>query len=1684
VSPVSPREEAGLPRGSAEVDWADVAAMATEAAETADAETAQALLYVAARIAEDSQNDALTAFELLEAALALGEGGARPLALRAERELTLQAGTVLVALRTLDQELGAATSREQRADLLVVKASLFADALALVEPARVALDEALLLVPGHAAALLAGRALAERHGDAEGMRVALERTLAAAATPALRARALARLGRLAEGEANQLSAALGNYVRVLEEDGTGDASAVARSGLRRVAVRTGQDAECLRGLMAEADSLPAGTARAAWLTTAAAVSRHRLGTPERAAATVELALLDEPADVLLSTAATEDSLNAGRWRRAVELLDRRSELLGDLDYVAVLQGEAAHVAEQYLADDEGAGRRLRRVLAAMPSDPVALQAMERIASRGGDVALQIELMSAAVGRAEDPGERAALAVRVAEMSELDRADLDAAVAFARRALDAVPGYGPAVHMLATLYARLERWNELLGVIDLEVSGPAASGGANAETTVGSAEEIAARRLERMGGVYESSLADPGKAIEIYRQWVDTGIRRTSALMAMLRAAEHAGDSLVAAEAAMRIGTELAELPPTQRVAWRYRAANLYEERAAADNEAIAAFDSVLELAPRFRPAFAGLARAHRRMGNWKELADVLSRRAVCEASVSRGASLEVEAARIHSERLQSPEGALDALGRALALEPGNLAALDLRWRFLERLGRFEEAATALGDLCERVSDPNARAALWRRQAELLEWRLRRPREALVAIERALAVGRHPGVACTELSQERLFDLVGRHGESAALQLARLGPVGARTSQGAHGSSGRWLDLAFRLPDQKEALRLVEQMAESSPGDLFVLEVSVFLAHRLDDNVIAASALERIGLASKDDGERVAAWRTALGAHVRLGGDAGAGYELLQKIAAIEPSSDAVATLERLATRRGDWPRVLSARQALVNRASEPRGRALRSWELALARLQVGDAPGALGDLESAEILWPKFAPVRFMRARLCDVAGSGRAAADAYVEFAKVSGSPARAVGALRLAWRLYAEVLRDYPAAARTLEQLLLIDPDADADFAALETLLRQRGEVQRLVAIARRRASAGKANLRRDRLFHLAALLHEQRPGDAVEPLLAAVALDPGFVPALNALGNLFAELGRAAEAVTAFRRVVTAASDSVTVAAAWSQVAKIAVEKLGDVNLAVAAYRTACVAIPDDPAILSGLIDALLRQRQYVQAAESLRRLATVEQDPSALRGHWVRLGEILAGPARDPEGAAQALEHALEIEPSHGGVLERLDVILTELGDPARRVRALTRHLDAVPDAVAPRLRLARLLREPMGQFDRAAEHLRVIVPPGGGDLALRSELAVTLEEAGRLQEAVTEHLGILAAMPLTPDSLRALRRLYAERADLEGHVGDRARGEVVAAILTALDLATPEDKRGQRDARLRADEVPPAPVGEAAFEGMVRHPLERHPATGLLASLAEVLPRLHPVNIEERGVSRAERLPQRAEDPLRTVIQRLTTLFGIEDHFEIFVTRAGITQVEIEPTFPASLLVPMALTVSAPRQELVLQLARALGRLRAGSYLAGRLSARELGIVLAASLRSRYADYGRGLASEEVLDELAQKVARQLPRRHRRAFERGVVGVAEAGPLDVNRWRLAMSYTAQRAAVVGSGDVLGCLDSIISSERRLTLAATASPGELLDAARTFPEFTELVAFVLGDDYVQLRRIPEG
>jgi len=1672
VMPPSPEDaRRGLTRSPAQ--WEAEALAMVEEADARSGIAAGMLRYAAARMFEDGVGDLAGAMDHLQLALDEPQSATFRPVLRALRLHAIEAGSPWTAIDLLDIEMAAAGTVAAKAELAVLKAGLLENPLGARDRARAVIEEALSLVPGHTAALLALEESAIRGGDAVLLQSVLDRRLAAAATAGERGRLLCRLALLAEAHPERTAEALDLWSRALDEDAGKGAAALARAGTRRMAARVGKDAALARAVELEAEAA-AGPERAAWLGLGAALARYRLGAAARAVTLIEDARIADPNDTALLFLSAGNHLEAGQWTKARLCLDQHADLSNDRDWSATLSGLGAHLAEHHEGDDEAAAGRYRRLLEARAGDPVALVALERIASRTGDAPAQVRLAEAAVDRCSDAGERAALAMRAAELAETAAHDLPRAAGLARRALETVPGYAPAVHVLERLYATLGQWGELVKVVEVGAAtvGGDRAGGAAAGAARDGARETATR-FERVGALYEERLQDPGKALALYNEWAELGERRPAALRALLRAAEKAGDALVAAEAALKLGTEIPELSVETRFAWCYRAAVIYEERAAADDEAVRAYEAALALDPNSRPALAGLSRAYYRSRQLEALAAVLLKQAASESNPTGASALAVESARVYALRLGRVDDALAATSRALSLDPGNVGAIAEHARLLARMGRGDALAEALGSLAQALADPIDKAAAYRLQAEIVEWQLGGKREALAAIERAAAAmsaERHSGAAAIRIALQRLYQLVGRGAEQAAAELTRL-VEGQRAPD-----VGRSLDLAWRLVDPEAAWRAVRAALEAAPGDGAVLDATVTLATKLGRDRDRAQALEKLAASSGDAATGAVLLRAAATARARAATKPNEALPetlpLLRRVVETHATEDALAVLERQATRAGEWALAIVGRRQLAASATDAATRAVLLWEVGNAHLASGDLRGADADFTQALEADATLLPALRAQARLREATGDARAAAELFAREARLTKAPARAADGFRQAARLYANHVRDDAMAGRCLEEVLALEPEAETDFEVLDVILRARGDAERLAQVMRRRAAAGPMPKRRDRLLALADLIYERDPIESASVLGEAVTLDPSSVPALVRLAEVEAEIGRSADAIATYRLAITASSDPKGVGAAWARIGDIAERALADVGQAVDAYRNALLSTPDDLPALAGLARGLVRQRDWSNAAATLRRLAAVESERDARVGHLITLGDLLAGPAEDPEGAADAFEGALAVHPSNVLAIERLDKILTALEEPSRLAAALGRFLEVAPEARDRRVRLASLFSGPLTSYGRAVDELRIIVSGHEGDVEARAELARVLEAADRFPEAITEHIALLRVEALRVDSLRALRRLC-ER------TGQRRRAMRTASAMVALGLADADDIRAVRESRIRWAPEGNGSLTASEFDSYVRHPDARHPATALLAAMSEVLPRLYGLALEDWGVTKQDRLAARSDDPVRALVTRVATLLGVEDAFDVYQARSVVTRVEIEAGSPTALLVPANL-LSQPLQDACWQIGRQLGHLRAGTHAISRIPGKDLGLLVVAGVRTVYPDYGRGILPEEQLNDVAQKIARMLPRRQRRAFEQAALSFRDGGMFEAERWRAGLLHTGHRAALVASGHVLAAFEQIVREDRDLASAASRGGAELLNAARDNIEAVELITFAVSDDLASLNR----
>ena len=442
------------------------------------------------------------------------------------------------------------------------------------------------------------------------------------------------------------------------------------------------------------------------------------------------------------------------------------------------------------------------------------------------------------------------------------------------------------------------------------------------------------------------------------------------------------------------------------------------------------------------------------------------------------------------------------------------------------------------------------------------------------------------------------EMVRAAGRDAAA--SRRGPAAAEV--------GLRLDFAWHLQDPEAALNVLQGALEAGAGRPGGAGRRAGAGVSVQARSRAASALEKLAAGSDDDDARAALWLAAARARERLGQTASETLPLWNRVVEARGTEETLTLFARAAAGAGDSARLILARRRRAEAAAEPLMRAVLLWDLGRARLEARDLGGADAELARALEADGTFLPALAALAQLREANGDARSAAELYARLARLTKAPARAADAFRQAARLYANQVRDDAMAARCLEEVLAIEPEAETDFEVLQVILRAREDDERLAQVMRRRAAAGTLPKRRDRLLALAELLHARDPVEAAAVLAEAVKLDPGSVAVLVAPGR-----GRGGDrAVGRGDRDLPRAPSPRRQTRRWSAPpgpasATSPSAALADGDLAIDAYRTRCWRSPTIWRRWTGCragsrAGAITARRRIV-----LRRLASLEPEP---------------------------------------------------------------------------------------------------------------------------------------------------------------------------------------------------------------------------------------------------------------------------------------------------------------------------------------------------------------------------------------------------------------------------------------------------------------------------------------------
>ena len=1013
-------------------------------------------------------------------------------------------------------------------------------------------------------------------------------------------------------------------------------------------------------------------------------------------------------------------------RQLVRVLSIRREGAANDDEKRDLLRRISILRDERLRDDPGAFASLSELVPMESEDAEIRRRFVEIGRRLGDHEKVATVLTAAALASETPSTRGEILMEVARICE-DMLEDEARAEAVYKQVAAIDANDPALvipaaQALGRIYASKERHEDLAGALGLEVR----------------LEEDGERRrelYERIGGLYETVLQDPAKAIDAWRSRLGDDPSDTAALGALERLYERTGAFRELVEVLSK--REEAESDADERRRTMTKAAETLADKIGDVPEAITAWRKVLdELGPE-RPTLAALESLYEKAEQWSDLADTL------EVDLSLADDLDSrlglyarlgDVRRLHQSDL---EGALDAYRQALLLDPSSERCRTALEAMLDIADARRDAAETLRPLYEADGDAD-------RLLRVLEIQ----------------------VETTEDTAERLEIL------QMALRTAE-GPLG--DAGRAFGYATRGLGLAAAEADVQTWIDTVERLAESTGRWKETCELYQLVIDDILDGDVLQDLRLRIGeLAKHKLGDSTLAIDEYKKAVERRPYDR-RGMIALEEL--YEEANDSTSLLEILKLRvdnaeGDDEKKKLFFRQADLQKG--PLGDASGAIATYEAILEISLENAAITALEKLYREAGRYADLIELYERELD-GGVGKAA-DLRARIARIAREH---TGDLTRAFDELGEALSVDPAhegAVTELEGLLEGSSDPEHKARAGEMLepvyLRRADWATVKTALGARLAASQDPGERRDLLTRLATL-HEEQLEDY------AAALETVAKLLHEELGDegVWAELERLAKVASAEKRLAeiyateleALSSDDPSSAKLARRTGEIYGD-LGEVADALKWYRRAHEFSPDSRELFDAIDALLVKEARHAERVALYRASLDYLSDDERLAGLHT-IARLERAELSDPEKAIETYRAALDVRDDDAKALDALTELYQERGLDRELGDLYLRRAESAPngeEAAPYRLSLARLLRDKLEDVSGAIDQLEAIV----GEVPWHKEAIGELEGLTKEGDHKARVVEILRPLYERQDDWRLLIKLNEERFGLAEDAHDK------------------------------------------------------------------------------------------------------------------------------------------------------------------------------------------------------------------------------------------------------------------------------------------------------------------------
>ncbi len=1047
-----------------------------------------------------------------------------------------------------------------------------------------------------------------------------------------------------------------------------------------------------------------------------------------------------------------------QWSELVDILGRKAELLeGDVQVETLL--EQASIMEDSLMQPLAAKEPYMRILSVTPMHDRAFERTAEILTEEEAYDDLIQLYSARLEQTVDADEQIVLLHKAAVIYEENLDQAENAFLVMQRAFEIDYSNDATGDHLERLASETGKWQELLG-------------GCNQILAATGDTKIQIDLCLKIGKWY-SAIGNPEYAIQYYQQVLTLDANNVPALRLMgelYRGAKQWNELVEVLRKAVSC-----EDNPDKKKIILVDLGEIYLEYMKDMPDARRVYKEALEIDPALEPALLALERLFKSTENWEELIPILRRKisVLDETETESIIRTRQRIAEIYEENLNELTRATEEYRANLDIDSGHIPSLKGLERLYEKRELWQDLVDVLEIQLDYAVTEGERIELLLRLAEMLEKEFRKPEKAIERLEEVVNID--PTEIRALKALERLYRIVQKWDELVDILEKQVDVTHERVDRvPIFESMGKVF--SHELKDIDRAMDAYTQILDIDPENIDALDNLAKIQVKAEDWVSAHDTLNRLANTVEDEARQV-------DLYFRLGElneaqlmDRGAAVEHFHSALDIDPGHlETLAALCAIHIDEGEWLAACETLEAQQEHTENRRQKSRLQYQLGeLYRDKLNDDESGIAWFEkalesnadnqdAAEPLVDVYIEAgRYDDAeRLLDMLvrlGSKRPAEEMQPLQTKL-GRVADKLGNLDKALKAY-QVAYDFDtqnlSALLNLADCLYRSEQWDKAFKLYQMVLvhhrddRSKDEIVDIFY----------------RLGNIKAQVKERRK--ALNMFDKALEIDSGHVPTLEAVIQLQEEQ-KNFEQVIHFKKILIDSVDSPEKQfSLYEEVGDIWQSKLKNPQKAISAYEEACHIDPDNRPILHKLMPLYQTTKQWQNVVETVNRVCEMEENTEKLARLYYTIAVIFRDEIKSAEDAVEYFNKSLDASTENLKAFEAIDRILTQKKSWKELERNYRKMIHRISGKGMKDVEinlwhfLGEIYRTRMGQFEASAEAFKMASTLDPENV-LRHEILAELYSRmdNRLEDAVNEHMALIAQKPYKVDSYKALRRLYFE-----------------------------------------------------------------------------------------------------------------------------------------------------------------------------------------------------------------------------------------------------------------------------------------------------------------------------------